>query len=172
MTTPEPTPARAWPGRLAEVLGRLALAPEPGDRAELLLAFADRFREVPPGIAHRPFPRLNQVPACESEAYVWGVLGPDGTLTLHFAVENPSGVSARALASILDQSLSGLPPAEIATVSPDVVYEIFRRDISMGKGLGLMSMVRAVQTVARQAAAASPEDLAASRIFPRAPAAP
>ena len=72
----------------------------------------------------------------------------DGTLKLYFAVENPSGVSAKALATILDKSLSGLPPAEVATVNPDIVEQIFRQNISMGKGLGLMSMVQAVRILA------------------------
>ena len=78
---------------------------------------------------------------------------PDGTLKLHFAVENPSGISARALASILDKTLSGLPAAEMATVDCDIVERIFRRNISMGKGMGLMAMVEAVRTLARKAAA-------------------
>jgi sulfur transfer protein SufE len=69
-------------------------------------------------------------------------------------VENPSGVSAKALATILDRSLSGLPPAEIAEVTPDLVERIFRQNISMGKGLGLMSMVQAVRSLATAAAKA------------------
>ena len=76
---------------------------------------------------------------------------PDDTLKLYFAVENPSGVSARALAAILDRTLSGLPPAEVAKVTPEIVERIFRQNISMGKGLGLMSMVGAVQTLAKKA---------------------
>jgi sulfur transfer protein SufE len=145
----------------------LAMAPDPADRAELLLSLADRFKEVPAEVARRPFPRHHQVPSCESEAYVWGVLQPGGTLVLHFAVENPSGVSARALAAILDQGLSGLPADQVATVSPDVVLEVFRRDISMGKGVGLMSMVRAVQVTARQAAEAAALDETAAGVFPK-----
>ncbi len=167
-----------YPGRLGEVIETLSFAADPADRMDLLLSFADRFRDVPPGIARRPFAEINRVPACESEAFAWGVLQDDGTLTLHFAVENPSGVSAKALAAILDRGLSGLPPSEAARVSPDIVYDIFRRDISMGKGMGLMSMVRAVQVIGRQAAAAA--DAAATetagprgagdrgpRVFPR-----
>ena len=76
---------------------------------------------------------------------------PDGTLKLYFAVENPSGVSAKALAAILDKTLSGLPASEIATVNCDIVEKIFRQNISMGKGMGLMSMVNAVQALARRA---------------------
>ncbi len=156
----------AFPGRLPEVIGMLATASDAMDRASMLVSLADGFHEVPPEIARRPFPRLHQVPSCESEAYVWGVLQPDGTLGLHFAVENPSGVSAKALATILDRALSGLPAAEIATVSPDIVFEVFRRDISMGKGLGLMSMGRAVQVTAKQAAEAAARG-ETSGVFPR-----
>ena len=78
---------------------------------------------------------------------------PDGTLKLHFAVENPSGISARALATILDKTLSGPPAAEIAAINCDIVERIFRRNISMGKGMGLMAMVDAVRTLAKTASA-------------------
>jgi cysteine desulfuration protein SufE len=124
---------------------------DPADRTNMLLSYADRFEDVPPDVATRPFPRSHQVPQCESDAYAWAVKRPDGTLKLYFAVENPSGVSARALAAILDRTLSGLRPAEIAQVGPDIVERIFRQNISMGKGLGLMSMVQAVQALARAA---------------------
>jgi cysteine desulfuration protein SufE len=124
---------------------------DPADRAELLISFADQFREVPLSVAKRPFPRSHQVPQCESDAYVWAVPQDDGTLRLYFAVENPSGISAKALAVVLDKTLSGRPPEEIARVSPDIVEAIFRQNISMGKGMGLMSMVLAVQALGRHA---------------------
>ncbi len=125
--------------------------PDPADRTDLLLSYADQFKEVPPDVATRPFPEKNHIPQCESDAYVWALRKSDGTLKLHFAVENPSGISARALATILDKTLSGLPAAEIATVDCDIVERIFRRNISMGKGMGLMAMVDAVRTLARKA---------------------
>ena len=128
---------------------------DPGDRTEMLLSYADQFKDVPPAIATRPFPRSHQVPQCESDAYVWAQKLPDDTLKLYFAVENPSGVSAKALAAILDRTLSGLPAAEIATINTDIVEKIFRQNISMGKGMGLMSMVQAVAALARAAAATS-----------------
>ena len=124
---------------------------DPADRTNLLLSYADQFKEVPPEIATRPFPKSRQVPQCESDAYVWARKLPDGTLKLYFAVENPSGVSAKALAAILDKTLSGLPAPEIAQVDCGIVEQIFRQNISMGKGMGLMAMVNAVQTLARAA---------------------
>ena len=91
------------------------------------------------------------MPHCESEAYVWAMKQPGGTLKLYFAVENPSGVSAKALAAILDRSLSGLTPGEIAAIPSDLVEQLFRQNISMGKGIGLKSMVEAVRSLAKHA---------------------
>src|SRR3954452_17648949 len=125
---------------------------DPHDRTSMLLSYADQFKEVPPEIATRPFPKSHQVPHCESDAYAWAQTLPDGSLKLYFAVENPSGVSAKALAAILDKTLSGLPASEIATVDASIVEKIFRQNISMGKGLGLMAMVNAVQALAKAAA--------------------
>ena len=145
-----------YPQKLQDLLDTFELFGDPADRVNLLLGYSDTFREVPPEVATRPFAKAHQVPACESEAYAWAVLAPDGTLALYFAVENPSGVSAKALAAILDTTLSGLPPAEISEVGPEIVERIFRQNISMGKGMGLMSMVLAVQTLARRALADPP----------------
>jgi cysteine desulfuration protein SufE len=139
------------PEKLQKVLETFDMFPDPADRTNLLLSYSDQFKDVPPEVARRPFPKAHQVPQCESDAYVWAVKRPDGGLDLHFAVENPSGVSARALAAILQRTLSGLPPSEIATISTDIVERIFRQNISMGKGMGLMSMVGAVQTLAKRA---------------------
>ena len=139
------------PKKLQELLETFDMFPDPADRTGLLLSYADQFREVPTEIATRPFPKDHQVPQCESDAFVWAMKQPDGTLNLYFAVENPSGVSARALAAILDRTLSGLPASDIANVSCDIVERIFRRNISMGKGMGLMAMVQAVQALAKNA---------------------
>jgi cysteine desulfuration protein SufE len=124
---------------------------DPADRTSMLLSYADQFKEVPASIATRPFPKSHQVPQCESDAYAWAQRLPDGTLKLYFAVENPSGISAKALAAILDRTLSGLPASEVATITPDIVEKIFRQNISMGKGMGLMSMVEAVRSLAKAA---------------------
>lgn len=139
------------PSKLQQVLDTFAMFPDEPDRVNLLLSYADQFKPVPADVARRPFDKMHQVPACESDAYVWAHTNPDGTLKLYFAVESPSGISAKALAAILDKTLSGLPPEEVAKVSPEIVEQLFRQNISMGKGLGLMSMVNAVRTLAERA---------------------
>jgi cysteine desulfuration protein SufE len=139
------------PSKLQDVLDTFDMFPDPADRTNMLLSYADAFQEVPPEVATRPFDTSHQVPQCESDAYVWAMKRPDGTLRLHFAVENPSGVSAKALAAILDRTLSGLPAEEVANVDCSIVERVFRQNISMGKGMGLMAMVNAVQALAKRA---------------------
>lgn len=139
-----------YPKKLEELLDMFAMFEGP-DRNDLLLSYADQFREVPPDVAVRPFAKSHQIPQCESDAYAWAVRNPDGTLKLCFAVENPSGISAKALAAILDRTLSGLTPEEIGSIDQTIVERIFRQNISMGKGMGLMSMVEAVRSLAKSA---------------------
>ena len=143
------------PRKLQAVLDAFDMFPDQADRTNMLLSYADQFRDVPPTVATRPFDKSHQVPQCESDAYVWAMKQPDGTLDLHFAVENPSGVSAKALAAILQRSLSGLPPEDIARTDCSIVERIFRQNISMGKGMGLMAMVNAVQALAKRASGRS-----------------
>jgi cysteine desulfuration protein SufE len=147
----DPSVAAAVPERLAEVLDTLALVPDRADRIQLLIDVADRFREVPPRVATRPFPEASRVPACESEAYVWAEPRPDGRLDFHFAVENPQGISAKALAVVLDETLSGAPLEQVASVPQDIVYRIFGDELSMGKSMGLMGVVSMVRNAARKA---------------------
>lgn len=120
------------------------------ERIDLLIGYADRFKEVPPTIATRPFPEEHHVQKCESDAYVWAEDLPNGTLKFHFAVENPQGLSAKAWAVILDETLSGQPLEQVAAVPCDSVFTVFGKEVSMGKGMGLMGIVDMVTAFARQ----------------------
>jgi cysteine desulfuration protein SufE len=137
------------PERLERILATLETL-DRNDRIEMLVDVARRFRCVPERIAVRPYPKERRVPGCESEAYVWAESRPDGTLTYYFAVENPQGISAMALAVILGDSLSGALLDEVVAVPADVVYRIFGRELSMGKSLGLMGLVDMVRSAAIQ----------------------
>jgi cysteine desulfuration protein SufE len=141
------------PEKLAQKLDALSLVSDRSERIQLLIDIAGKFKEVSPQVATRPFPEENRVPACESEAFVWGERRPDGRLDFHFAVENPQGISAKAMAVILRDSLSGQPLEQVAAVPQDVVYTVFGNELSMGKSMGLMGMVTMVKTLARNAQA-------------------
>ena len=139
-----------YPDKLKAILEDFEWIADRNERADLLINYGDQFKPVPPEIATRPFPEDHRVPACESEAYVWAKPQPDGTLKYYFAVENPQGLSAKALAYILDESLSGAPLEQVVEVSPEIVFKLFGNDLSMGKGAGLTSMVGMVQHLARE----------------------
>ncbi|MFQ5380651.1 MAG: SufE family protein [Dehalococcoidia bacterium] len=134
---------------LADVIADFAFAGR-DERIALLLEYADRFEEVPERVQRRPFPESHHVPRCESEAYVWAEDLEGGGLKFHFAVENPQGISARAWSVILDETLSGRPLEEVAGIPADAVFDVFGRDISMGKGQGLMGITDMVTAFARQ----------------------
>lgn len=136
--------------RFEELVREIEALTDRETRSDLLIEFAERFKDVPPNIATRPFEASHRAPACESEAYAWITERSDGGLQLHFAVENPQGLAAKALAVILDESLSGLKPQDFDAIEPESVYRIFGRDLSMGKGQGLMGMVRLVKQLAHQ----------------------
>jgi cysteine desulfuration protein SufE len=130
--------------------------PGRSERIQLLIDLADRWKPVPESIATRPYSKAHRTPACESEVYVFAEPLESGTLKYHFAVENPQGISAMAMAAILDHSLSGEPIEHGLAVKSDLVLEIFGRELSMGKSMGLMGMVSMVHHCAKRALAGNP----------------
>jgi cysteine desulfuration protein SufE len=139
-----------YPEKLQELLDDFAFIEDRSERAALLIEKADEFEEVPERIATRPFPEENHVQRCESDAYVFAEDLPDRTVKFHFAVENPQGISAKAMTAILDEVASGAPLEQVAAIPCDVVFDFFGKDISMGKGQGLMGIVSKVQEEARR----------------------
>ena len=140
------------PRALADLLDEFALL-DRAERVDYLIEYADRFVNVPERIAVRPYPEERRVKRCESQAYVWAEDGDGGAPRYYFAVENPQGVSAKSFCAILDETVSGVPPEEALRIPGDVVFAIYGREISMGKGEGLLGILTAVQGFAREAAA-------------------
>jgi cysteine desulfuration protein SufE len=133
-----------YPAKLARLIRLVSAAETRSDRVQLLIDLARRYHSVPERIAVPPYPEEHQVPGCDSRVYVFFEERPDSRLNFHFEVENPHGISAKALAVIIGETLSGAPLGQIATISTDVVYDIFGSEISMGKSMGLQGMVGAV----------------------------
>lgn len=130
------------PARLQEFLDDLQLVPDRADRIQFLISLSEQFEPPPLELAPKPYPENRRVPGCESEAFLFTRQRPDGTLDFRFAVENPQGVSAMAMAKIIQDSFSGAPCGEILEVPEEVVYDIFGRELSMGKTMGLIGMLR------------------------------
>lgn len=140
-----------YPEKLAEVVEDLESITDRRERAELLIETADRFDSVrvPSSLATKPYDERHKAPACESDAYVWAVDQPDGSLRYYFDVLNPQGLSAMAMSVILGETISGQPLEQVAGVSDDVVFKIFGKEISMGKGAGLMGILALVRAEAK-----------------------
>lgn len=146
------------PAKLARLIDAFALMPDRNERIQALIGIARRFHPVPESVAARPYPEEAKVPACESEAFLFTRPRADGTLDFHFAVENPQGISAQAMAVILDETLSGAPLTQVAEVPRDLPYMLFGNELSMGKSMGLMGMVAMTQAAARRAVKAAEPD--------------
>ena len=139
------------PATLRRFVDALELLGDRSDRIQYLIDVADRFREVPAEVATRPFAPEHEVAHCESGAFVWAT-PEDGRYSFHFAVDNPQGISAKALAVVLQEALEGATLNEVLAVPEELPYQIFGRELSMGKSMGLIEMVRMVKAQARRAA--------------------
>lgn len=133
-----------YPPKLQEYLDDFGFISSREDRVDYLIDIADEFTPVPASIATQPYDEAHRVIGCESEAFVWAIDRPDGTLDFYFDVLNPQGLSAKAMSAILDHSCSGAPLNQVAEINGEVVFTFFGRDISMGKGRGLTELINAV----------------------------
>ncbi len=141
-----------YPDKLNEIIEDFSTITDRNERAEYLIEIADRFPEakVPATIATLPYDESHRVPACESDAFVWAQENTDGTLKYYFDVLNPQGLSAKAICTVLDETCSGQPLDKVASLQTDIVFDLFGKEISMGKGQGLMGIVNMVQYAAKQ----------------------
>lgn len=130
------------PHALQSVLDDLAFFPDRQERIETLIAYSDEYKHP----SHEDFPRLEsqKVPGCESEVFVRRHNGE-----FQFAVDNPQGISAMALAAILASSLNGASKEDIEAIPDETVLTIFGNELSMGKNLGLTNMVRICKFLAK-----------------------
>lgn len=140
------------PAKLEEVLEDFSFITDRNERAAWLIDSADRFDEarVAPEVATPPYDEAQRVLGCESDAFVWALPDDGGNLRFRFDVLNPQGLSAMALAVILDDCCSGAPLEQVAQIPQDIVLQIFGREVSMGKGQGLMGLVTSVTHAAQQ----------------------
>lgn len=141
-----------YPKPLADVIADMESITDRRERQELLIETADRFASVrvPADVAQPPYSEANRVPACESEAYVFAIDQPDGTLRYYFDVLNPQGLSAMAMSVILAETLSGQPLEQVVQTPTELVFSLFGKEISMGKGAGLMGIIALVQAEAKR----------------------
>lgn len=140
-----------YPPKLQEAIEDFEFITTRTERQQYLIQLADQFDsvKVPSEIAEQPYDESHRVPACESEAFVWAQENDDGTFDYYFDVLNPQGLSAMAMAVILGDACSGADPEQVAALTDEIVFDFFGKNISMGKGQGLMGIVNMVAAPAR-----------------------
>lgn len=123
------------PKALQERLADLEFLDRTG-RIDYLIGLGDEFKNP----SREEFPRREEchVQGCESMVYV----GRDPQGQFRIAIDNPQGISAMAMATIVLEDIVGADPEQIRAIPEDVVYRIFGNELSMGKSLGLTGMVR------------------------------
>lgn len=138
------------PNKLQEFLEQLKVFSDRIERMQILISLGESFKSTAPQGVQKPYPEEHRVPGCESKVFLWATPLPNDTLKYAFAVENPQGISAMALATIINDYLSGQPLDQVVNVPDDIVFEIFGRELSMGKSMGLINMLHMVKTLARK----------------------
>lgn len=130
------------PPGLQKFLDNLQYVTDRNERIQVLIEESKRFQAPD---KPKPYPESHRVPGCESEAFVW--VEDHAPI---YAVENPQGVSAMALAVILKDAMTGATKDEFAQLRDEIIYDIFGRELSMGKSMGLMGMVRMTRELGKR----------------------
>jgi cysteine desulfuration protein SufE len=141
------------PPKLKELLDLFSLLSSEQERIDFLINYSDKFKDDPDAVAQ--LTEENSVPFCESGVYVWAKQQPDKNMKFYFSVQNPQGISAKALVAILDQTISGEKPDVIVNIPDDLVFKIFGQNLSMGKNMGLSGIVQMVKRKAKQSLSSS-----------------
>jgi len=141
-----------YPQKLQETIEDFSFVTTRVERQQYLIQLADQFDavKVSEDIAKKPYNEDHRVPECESDAFVWWTENEDGTLQYHYDVLNPQGLSAMAMSVILGEACSGAPLEKVANIQEDIVFEFFGKNISMGKGRGLIGILNMMKAAARQ----------------------
>lgn len=137
----------SYPPLVQEFVDLVALSGDRTERIQTLISLSDRYDGAAASGVSRDAER--RVPGCESEVYLDSAPKGDG-IDLLYAVDNPQGVSAMALAVVLREGLAGRPLQEVLQVSENLPFDLFGAELSMGKSTGLTNMVRMAKALAQR----------------------
>ncbi|MFW6348039.1 MAG: SufE family protein [Cyclonatronaceae bacterium] len=139
----------AYPENIQRVADYFAKISDEQKRIQTLISYSKRFKEVPETVARRPFDTEHRVPECESDVYIWTDVDHENKVHFHAAVENPQGLSAKAFAAILQKALKDAKIDDVEKLDDELVYKVFGKQLSMGKNMGLMGMIRMIKAQTR-----------------------
>lgn len=106
---------------------------EPRERLELLLDFAERLPHLPPELQAERDAGEHRVHECMTPVYLW-VLPENGHVRVHGDVA-PEAPTVKGFVGILAEAFSGVTPAEVLEVPPDVIHRL-----GLVEALGMVRM--------------------------------
>lgn len=134
------------PEKLDEILEMFEMTPDRSERSEMLIYWAEKFKDVPERVASRPFDESHRVPSCESQAFVFYEKNSSGNLDFYFAVENPQGISAKAICALMQETVSGASRDQIASLDPDLVFILFdKAHLGIARSTGLRAIIKMIK---------------------------
>ena len=141
-----------YPKLLQDLLEIFEDIEDRSERTDMLIYWSDKYQRAAESVTgSKPYSDKNKVPACESEAFVWSNARSDGSLDFHYVVENPQGLSAKALSAILSTTVSGANLEEIKNLeSDDIVRTLFGANVGMVRAQGLRGVVKMTRAYAMQ----------------------
>lgn len=147
-TPPPPLPSPAADRPLPEPLRRIVelfqSVEDPRAKYEQLLFYGKKLPPLPPKFKTQ----ANKVQGCVSQVWVHAYLDADGAV--RFEADSDSSLT-KGLAALLVQGLSGLPPLDIAGMSPEFVQLLgLRQSLTPSRNNGFLNMLRLMQRKALQ----------------------
>ena len=141
-----------YPKPLQDLLEFFKDIEDRSERTEMLIYWSDKYQRADESVTgSKPYSDSNKVPACESEAYIWSNARSDGSLDFHYVVENPQGLSAKALSAILSTTVSGSRLEEIQNLESDIIIRaLFGAKMGMVRTQGLRGIVKMTRAYAIQ----------------------
>lgn len=135
------------PANLQEQLEMLDMFPDRADRIQTLIAISDQYRPIPESEISKPYPEDRRVPGCETEVFIFDAPAEHPWPCL-VAVQNPQSISAMALAVMLSKGMKGASVSELQAMNGELVYQIFGKELSMGKSMGLTNTLEMMKRAA------------------------
>lgn len=116
--------------RLREAVEQFELLDAPM-RLELLLEYARGLPALPEALRAEREAGLGRVPECQAPVFLYVSLGPEGRLRLHLDAPEEAP-TVRGFLGLLQQTLDGATPEEVAAVPDDLLYRL-----GIGPALGM-----------------------------------
>ena len=132
-----------WPLPLQQIIDEFKDCFDRMERYELLFDYANK---LPHELQSKDWNEENRVKGCQSEAHVECILDENGGFQIHGAAD---ANVVQGLIAILAIGVDGLPPSQVASLSPNFVDEMdVKTSLTPSRANGFLNMFEMIRTTA------------------------